>query len=171
MKSRLELNGAASRGCMLWKCTWSSFCRFFLFPSLSELHSFVSIYLSCYTWADNESCRTAWECGDSLSFAFGVYIVVLSARCTVCTIHSHLSAAYALSDSLSTCTVHSCIRHVPHTLYVCAMWWRFRCEGKLQYTIFYFCKIKFSQSLSVFAVGSAFYTLLTQIFVLFLFFE
>lgn len=31
---------------------------------------------------------------------------------------------------------------------------------KLQYTIFYFCKIKFSQSLSVFAVGSAFYTLL-----------
>lgn len=108
----------------------------------------LQYFLSYHTWADNESCRTASECGDSLSFAFGVCIVLLSVRCTLCTIH-RLSAAYALSDSLSTCTVHSCIRHVSHTLYVCAMWWWFRCEGKLQYTIFYFCKIKFSQSIVV----------------------
>lgn len=61
---------------------------------------------------------------------------------------------------------HFGIRYIPHALQVlryvevvcCVMAFvlYFGAREKLEYTVFYFCKIKFSQSLSVFAVGSAF---------------
>lgn len=128
-----------------------------LFPSLkTQLCSLSFVKFTQTKLGSSEPHRNA-AC-DSLSFV--VYFVTYTIYDGNTKIHRErlsVRRLRSLSDSLrqTYALATRMFRYVPHfVMYVQSD--GFGAREKLQYTIFYFCKIKFSQSLSVFAVGSAF---------------